>query len=689
MSDPWILVSQREVPLVTGVRDLQGLTMSLVDNIYIQGRLEADYPDIRIHPADDHLRALEAVSTGRADAYIGPLSVAGYFILHNRLTHLKIAAPSGYPPAEVKFGVRKDWPELVGILDRAISTVSRQEVDAIFRKWVPVHYHHRVDWTHVWKWIAGIVIAFALLLGVSLWWNRKLTAEIHERKRAEEELEKSQTILKKTEELSDIGGYECDIPSGRLVFSDGWMKIHGCEKRSLSVEELMPIALPEDVPKIENAFDEALRNVQPYRLEHRVVRQNDGVVRVIQASAEVIFDDRARPVKMYGSVQDITEWKKAEQALKESQNKLQAILNSTEQSFVLVDRNAVILAFNHVADRFAKAVFGRSIRVGRSLLDFVHPSDLASFDRHFRMALGGEIAMVEKEMPGGQWFSFSYNPVYDENKTITGVCFNSRNITVRKKAEAQLMDYSERLEEMVAARTRELEKAQEELILKERLAVLGNLSGSISHELRNPLAAIDSSVYLLKIRLGQDVEKVGDHLQRISSNIRQANGIIQSLLDLTRMETPRTRPFDLRRLVSEVLRGDGIPNTVRIDTSFPEEDLPAAVDVQQIRMALKNIVQNAIQAMDGDGTLRVALRSAEPDRAVIRVSDSGPGIPPDLIEKIFQPLFSTKVHGIGFGLSITKMIIEKHGGDLTAESAPGGGAAFTIALPRARKEDLQ
>ncbi len=564
-SDPWVLVNQKDAPLITGVRDLEGKTVSLVDGIYIHERLAADYPGIRIRPAKDHPRALASVMTGQADAYIGPLSVAGYLMLHNRLTHLKIAAPSGYPPAEVKFGVRNDWPELVGILDKAISTVSRQEVDALFRKWVPVRYERHVDRTRVWQWIAGIVAGFSILLAVSLWWNRKLSVEIAERRRAEEELRKSQTILKKTEELSDIGGYEYDIPSGRLVFSDGWMKIHGVGQKTLPIEELMPIAFPEDVPKIEKAFDKALRNIEPYRLEHRIVRQDDGEVRVIQSSAEVIFDDAARPVKMYGSVQDITE---------------------------------------------------------------------------------------------------------------------------RKAAEAKLKDYSARLEEMVEARTRELEKAQEELLLKERLAVLGNLSGSISHELRNPLAAIDSSAYLLKLKYGDDDNARG-HIQRIAANVRKATGIIQSLLDLTRMDQPRTRIRDLRELMPDLLRDLRAPDGIRIETVYADAEVPADVDARQIRMALKNILENGIQAMDGVGVLSVFVAHSGPGRASITVSDTGPGIPPGERDRIFQPLFSTKVHGIGFGLSIAKTIIEKHGGELTVESAPGGGAAFTVSLPRVRKEEKQ
>jgi signal transduction histidine kinase len=240
---------------------------------------------------------------------------------------------------------------------------------------------------------------------------------------------------------------------------------------------------------------------------------------------------------------------------------------------------------------------------------------------------------------------------------------------------------SERLEEMVKARTRDLEQAQEELLLKERLAVLGNLSGSISHELRNPLAAIDSSAYLLNLKCGDD-DNARSHLQRIAANVRKATGIIQSLLDLSRMEKPRTRPHDLRDLMSDILETIQLPETIRVATDYPDQAIRVTVDAEQIRMALKNIFKNAIQAMEGAGTLSIAVRTGENGGAEIAISDTGPGIREEHLGKVFQPLFSTKVHGIGFGLSIVKMVVEKHGGDIFAAASSGQGATFTIVLPR-------
>ncbi len=255
---------------------------------------------------------------------------------------------------------------------------------------------------------------------------------------------------------------------------------------------------------------------------------------------------------------------------------------------------------------------------------------------------------------------------------------------VNKKLDqdnAALRRMESSLQRMVAERTSELEKAQAELLVKERLAVLGNLSGSISHEIRNPLGAIGASVYYLNIKLGAGNEKTRSHLARIQRNVDKATAIIESLLNLTRMKAPKTASYDLRRLIPEILRDAGIPETVEIDIHHPQDEIMADVDAAQLRIAVKNIVHNAVQAMQGAGALTARIRQPTPDRAEIVLSDTGPGIPPEHSDNVFQPLFTTKTHGIGFGLSIAKMIVEKHGGKIRAESPPGGGARFVMTFP--------
>jgi signal transduction histidine kinase len=163
--------------------------------------------------------------------------------------------------------------------------------------------------------------------------------------------------------------------------------------------------------------------------------------------------------------------------------------------------------------------------------------------------------------------------------------------------------------------------------------------------------------------------------------VNKAAAIIESLLSLTRMEKPNAEPCDLSEIIQESLNSSKIPKTVEVVTDFSQNQIAVSADAEQIRMALKNIIRNAVQAMDGAGTLTVSARLLEAGQAEIFVSDTGPGISPEHLEKIFQPLFTTKAQGIGFGLSITRMIAENHGGTVRAESVPGEGAGFSLSLP--------
>ncbi|MCP4107110.1 MAG: hypothetical protein GY749_16480 [Desulfobacteraceae bacterium] len=137
-----------------------------------------------------------------------------------------------------------------------------------------------------------------------------------------------------------------------------------------------------------------------------------------------------------------------------------------------------------------------------------------------------------------------------------------RDITEHKQAEANVKKYSEHLEEMVEERTKELRKAQKELILKERLAVIGHFAGSISHELRNPLAVIDSLAYFLKMKLEHPDETINRHMESIVRNVKKCTSIIQSLLDLSRMEKPATEKTDLMDLISKALLSAKLPASV-------------------------------------------------------------------------------------------------------------------------------
>lgn len=226
-----------------------------------------------------------------------------------------------------------------------------------------------------------------------------------------------------------------------------------------------------------------------------------------------------------------------------------------------------------------------------------------------------------------------------------------------------------------------IKDVQEEMTRQERLVTLGQFSGNISHELRNPLGTIDASVYYLKRRLKDADEKVKANLDRIKSSVDSSTAIIESLLNLTRMKEPQRKKIGLLHTTSDALTTSNLPAMVNVAQNFPEQEVMIDGDREQLRMAFKNILKNAVDAMDGKGTLTITVHTTTEGWAEVSFADTGSGISDENIEKIFQPLFSTKAKGIGFGLSITRMIIDRHGGNIMAKSEPGKGATIVIHLP--------
>ncbi len=252
----------------------------------------------------------------------------------------------------------------------------------------------------------------------------------------------------------------------------------------------------------------------------------------------------------------------------------------------------------------------------------------------------------------------------------------------------ELVEMRQRIAELEASEV-ERKQMEERLLASERLALLGQFSGSISHELRNPLGVVGSSVYYLKTKLKDSDEKVQEHLNRIRSSVNNATAIIESLLNLTRMREPQLARLDLIAIASDAIATSKVPTGVNVIQNFLEQEVLVNADREQLRMAFQNIVTNADEAMDGKGTLTVTVGRTTDSQAEVSFVDTGPGIAPEDLDRVFQPLFSTKADGIGFGLSIAKMVIDKHSGTIEAKSGPGEGATIIIQLPPYTDKDKE
>lgn len=221
----------------------------------------------------------------------------------------------------------------------------------------------------------------------------------------------------------------------------------------------------------------------------------------------------------------------------------------------------------------------------------------------------------------------------------------------------------------------------------ERLSTFGQLVGSIGHELRNPLGVIETSLFILQGRVSGD-ERAQKHVQRIAEQVGIANGIVSSLLDMIRDRPPQRAVVPLSPLIANVASAVRRPEGVRLSL-VGLEGISLDGDPTQLRQLFLNLVDNAVQAVSPEGEVRVRAEpaAARPGRdgpwVRVAVEDTGPGLDPAVRARLFEPLVTTRVKGIGLGLALVKRIAERHGGSVAYAPREGGGARFWIELPRA------
>ena len=246
---------------------------------------------------------------------------------------------------------------------------------------------------------------------------------------------------------------------------------------------------------------------------------------------------------------------------------------------------------------------------------------------------------------------------------------------------SQLKEAKDHLEEKVRVRSDELLSISHKLHRSERLAFLGKLAGSVTHELRNPLAVLKNAIYVLATKLkGSKDEKIEYYIKMIEREILLVDSIIEDIMGFAKTSPSEFEETDLAYLINNIISMLDVPDTIEIKTEFHEVP-KIEVDTRQISHAFVNIANNAIMAMNGNGTLIFRVFDFD-EKVCVEIGDTGPGIPPDQRDLIFEPLYSSKPKGTGLGLPIAKMMIENHEGSIGFDSEPGEGTVFKIFLPK-------
>ncbi len=279
----------------------------------------------------------------------------------------------------------------------------------------------------------------------------------------------------------------------------------------------------------------------------------------------------------------------------------------------------------------------------------------------------------------------SGSPIKDQHGQVTGVVLVFHDITERKKTEQELNQYRMHLEKLVEERTNQLKDS-------ERLAAIGATAGMVGHDIRNPLQAITSDVYLAKMDLAsctdcEEKENVQESLEEIERNVGYINKIVSDLQDYAKPLTPIAKETNLENVCQEVLLKSGMPRNIKASCQVDDNAKVIIADPELLRRIISNLVTNAIQAMPDGGKLTISAYQ-ERSNILVEVKDTGVGIPEEARAKLFMPLFTTKSKGQGFGLAVVKRVTEAMNGTISFESQEGKGTTFTIRLPPKSKLGL-
>lgn len=261
-------------------------------------------------------------------------------------------------------------------------------------------------------------------------------------------------------------------------------------------------------------------------------------------------------------------------------------------------------------------------------------------------------------------------------------------ITIRQAFERfDLLNDNKNLTEELLSKNRELEhnicelkETQDKLLRTEKLAVVGQLTASIGHELRNPLSRIKTAAALMKNEIKDGNKETAELLKIVDNEVMVSTKIINDLLDFSRERKPSLKPCDLNEIITGTLNRLRFPDYIHVEQQLDKTIPELYLDDGQIQQILVNLILNSIQSIDDSGKIYIKT-ILNKEFVDLTIKDTGCGIPQSDLEKMFEPLFTTKPKGIGLGMSIVKMLLESHGGTIQVQSRENIGTTVTIKLP--------
>jgi signal transduction histidine kinase len=505
--------------------------------------------------------------------------------------------------------------------------------------------------------------------------------DITERKTIELELRRSRENLARAQRTASLGSFERDLVTGEIEQSEELYRIHGVEPGSSQAELafLYNLIHPEDRERVEEFRRQVVSGLTPPSIDYRIVR-TDGIERTLHRTGYLLHDESGQPIRLAGTLQDITERKMIERELQLSRENLaRAQRVAGVGSF---ERDLISGKWKRSDELYR--IHGLTPDDPRATIEFlhslVHPDDRAEFGQV------NDLAAIGIAAPPLDFRIIRLDGVERILHRECEVACDANGTPLRLTATMQ--DITER--RVAERRERQLER---QLLHSQKLEALGTLAGGIAHDLNNTLVPI-MALSKLTARGFQSGNPVRANLDIIFDASKRARDLVKRILAFSRKGEPEKKDTDLAAVLDEALKllRASLPPPIQLETRIGEVPLLAA-DAAQIHQVVANLVTNAVQAIGEEkGTVRVLLDvvpgAADSSDIRLSVCDTGQGMDEATTHRIFEPFFTTKAvgQGTGLGLSIVHGIVTGHGGRVEVASEPGKGTRFDLYFPLARAE---
>jgi two-component system, LuxR family, sensor kinase FixL len=471
--------------------------------------------------------------------------------------------------------------------------------------------------------------------------------------------EEASRILAAIVESSDDAIIGKDLDGRILTWNRGAERLYGYTAEEVTGRSI-ELLFPED--RLDELDEILARSRSGQRVQHHetVRRRKDGQLVDISLTVSPISDATGRIVGASTIARDITARKRAELALRASEQRWRSVVESAVDGIVVIDARGHIEAFNPAAERLfgyrEQEVVGQNVNV---LMPAPYHEEHDGYLARYLATGVQRIIGIGREVTGRRRDGSTFPLHLSVGEMVTGA---------ERRFTGILHDLSARV------------RMEQQLREQASLACLGEMAALIAHEVKNPLAGIRGAVQVIGGRLPVDSRDAAV-AKEIVARIDGLNDLVKDLLLFARPPNPRPQAVDLRALVSStasLLAEDPAVAAVRVDVHGTAP--PVMADPELLKIVFVNLLVNGAQAMQGKGVLRVSVASVD-SHCQLSFHDSGPGIPTDIREKIFTPFFTTKSAGSGLGLPTAKRLIEAHAGTIRIECPADGGTLVTVHLP--------